>query len=154
MISITVKVVLLIASIMLAYILRIYYIRPHILEPSCLIDTQNCVQLEYYNRDNSVFVIVRPSSYRLWFNGQKFFVYDVFNSGRTCADPDYEPAYEIKPTQNYVDNYTCIRSISKVFEYYKDVPKKTAYIRATDTASYSVFDVIQYLLKERIIGLK
>lgn len=147
------KTTILVLAVMSAYVLRMYYVRPKILHPHCLIDTNSCVELEYYTKENSAFVIVRPSMYRLWFNGKTFYVYDVFNTGRTCENPDYQPAYEIQPTQSSIQNYHCVRSIAKVFEYYKDTPKNRDFIRVDNLNDFSVYDVIRYLLNKRIVGL-
>lgn len=153
MIYIPVKVIVIILAGMTAYLVRMYIIRPKVLEPACLINGSSCVQLEYYHKDNSAFVVVRPSLYRLWFNGTNFFVYELSNTGRVCTEEGYQPAYEILPTRNVVQNYRCIRSVDQVLKYYEGVPKETVFIRSDDPTKFSAYDVIQYLLRERIIGL-
>lgn len=140
-------------AFMIAYIVQKGYVRPRILEPACLVDTNSCAEIEYYPRENTVFAIVRPSSYRLWFNGTSFYVYDISNTGRTCSTPGYQPAFEIKPKKTLVQNYICIRSIASVFEYYKNVPKERAFIRMKDPSGFSAFDVIQYFIKQKIIKI-
>ena len=149
-----IKLCVLILAFMGAYIFHRTIVRPKLLEPHCLVNTNNCAQIEYYKKMNTVFVIVRPSAYRLWYNGSTFYVYDISNSGRTCSNPNYQPAYEIKPKMNNVQNYHCIRSFASVFEEYKNVPKRVIFIRSEDPVSFSVFDVIRHLLEEKIIQLE
>ena len=147
-----IKVSILVLAFMVAYLLRIYWINPKVLEPMCLLNTNRCVKIEYYQRDNSLFAYVTPSAFRIWFNGTTFYVYEVgASTGRLCTDPKYQPAYEVKPKRNAVENYTCIRSIAEVMKYYEGIPKKYVYIRTASPTQFSAFDVIQYFLKHEII---
>jgi hypothetical protein len=149
-----IKIVLIVAAFMLAYWLRWTVIRPKILEPVCLINSDKCVQLEYFRKDNSALVTVYPSAYRVWFNGSTFYVYLLQSTGRTCDDPEYQPAYEVKPTRNVVQNYQCIRSIPNVLKYYEGVQPQRVRFRVPDPSNFSVYDVIQYLIAKRIVGLE
>lgn len=149
-----IKVTLLVLAFMGAYLVRVYWVRPKILEPSCLLNTDRCVKLVYYQKDNSVLVFAEPTSYRIWFNGSTFYLYDLSSAtGRACTNPDYEPAYEVQPKQSVVQNYTCIRSLKSVLKLYEHSPRKYAYIRMDDPSTFSAFDVIRYLLTNRIVGL-
>jgi hypothetical protein len=150
-----IKVTLLVLAFMGAYLVRVYWVRPKLLEPSCLVQSDRCVKLVYHRKDNSALVFAEPASFRIWFNGTTFYVYDVSTStGRRCTDPDYEPAYEVQAKQSAIQNYTCIRSLKSVLKYYEQSPQEYAYIRVEDPLSFSAFDVIRYLLAHRIVGLE
>jgi hypothetical protein len=149
-----IKVTLLVLAFMGAYVLRMYWVRPKLLEPSCLLNTDRCVKLVYYRKDNSALVFAEPAAFRIWFNGTTFYVYDVASgTGRKCVEADYEPAYEVQPKQSAVQKYACIRSLKSVLKLYEKSPREYAYIRVDDPASFSAFDVIRYLLTHRIVGL-
>lgn len=148
-----IKITCICAAFMLAYWLRWIVIRPKVL-PACLIHPEKCVELEYYRKDNSAFVIVKPSMYRVWFNGSNFYVYLLANTGRVCTDPEYQPAYEVQPTRNATEKYQCIRSIANVMKYYEGIAPERVSIRVDDPTAFSVYEVIQYLLKNRIVGVE
>jgi hypothetical protein len=147
------KVVILVVGVMSAYLVRSYLVNPKLLNPSCLNHSDRCVRLEYFRKQNTVLVYVYPSNWILWFNGDKFFVYQVGNTGRECNNPDYQPAFEIRPRRRKVEEYTCIRKVKSVEEFYEDVEKKYAYINLTDPSAFSAFDLAEYLVREQILTL-
>jgi hypothetical protein len=147
------KVVVLMVGVMTAYVIRQYWINPKVLTPVCLIDSDRCVRLEYFRRKNTALVYVFPSNWVLWFNGEKFYVYQVGNTGRTCTDPNFQPAFEIRPRNRKVDEYTCIRNLKSVQEYYPEASKEYAYFSVPDPNAYSAFDVAQFLIERQIIRL-
>ena len=149
-----IKVTLIVLAFMGAYLLRVYWVRPKLLEPSCLLQTDRCVKLVFYRKGNSALVFAEPTAFRIWFNGTTFYVYDLTaGTGRKCTEADYEPAYEVQPKQSAVQKYACIRSLKSVLQLYKNEPREFAFIRMDDPSSFSAFDVIQYLLTHRIVGL-
>jgi len=149
-----IKVCLLGLAFMVAYLVRIHWVNPKVLEPLCLLNTSTCVKIEYYSRDNSLFAYVTPSSFRIWFNGTSFYVYDLSAStGRMCTDPNYQPAYEIQLKRNAVQNYSCIRSIKEVMKYYENTPKRYAYVRTGKPGEFSAFDVLRFFVDKEIIAL-
>lgn len=149
-----IKVCLLGLAFMVAYLIRIHYVNPKVLEPLCLLNTSKCIKIEYYLRDNSLFAYVTPSAFQIWFNGTSFYVYDLSAStGRMCSDPNYQPAYEIQLKRSAVQNYSCIRSIKEVMKYYADTPKRYAYVRSPKAQEFSAFDVIRFFVDKQIIAL-
>jgi hypothetical protein len=150
-----IKVCILVLAFMIAYLLRVYWINPKILEPMCFLNTNQCVQIDYYQKpnENSLLAYVSPSSFRVWFNGIHFYVYvQSASTGQQCTTPGYDPAYIVDTKRQAVQNYQCIRSLDDVMQYYADTPKQSAYIRTASPNDFSAYDVIQYFLKRRLVA--
>jgi hypothetical protein len=148
-----VKVVVVVVGVMSAYLVHRYVVTPKVLYPTCLVSTEQCVRLEFFRRANTALVFVYPAAWTLWFNGDKFFVYQQGDTGRKCSDPDYSAAYEIRPRQQQVQELTCIRSVDKVKEYYNGLPAEYKYIRLENANQFSAYALAKFLVDEQIITL-
>lgn len=150
-----IKVCILLSAFMVAYLLRVHWINPKILEPRCFLNSNQCVQIDYYQKpnENSLLAYVNPSSFKVWFNGIHFYVYvSKSSTGHQCTTPGYDPAYVLDLKRQAVHNYQCIRSVHDVMQYYTKTPKKTAYIRSANPNAFSAFDIVQYFLNRRLVA--
>ena len=79
-------------GILVGFLIYQILLRPLVLKPLCLVDTQECLSLSYYNIDNTVLVNVEKNDYTLWYNGKKIYLYEP-TLGLKCS-PSIE---DVKP---------------------------------------------------------
>lgn len=146
MIDIIVVVFLIITGILVGYLCYKYIIKPFILEPNCLIDTETCVKMSYWNYGNSVLFHMEPSGYWCWFNGEDVYVYDSIQNTETCSQSltdcedgencrkiTFTPAYKLTKvpfvysSQDTSEN-VCIESIEELKEYYESLNVKKKFL--------------------------
>ena len=113
-----------ILGIVVGYVIYIKYIETSILIPLCLINTNQCVKINYYNIDNSVLFNMEPTGYWCWYNGNNAYIYGI-TSGRLCSNKDYEPAYviDLNSPSGKPKGYECIQNLDILKKYYSDNSK-------------------------------
>lgn len=141
-----------ITAIVFAWVLFIFLVKPKILEPMCLINTNNCIQIEYQKYKNSVLIHLLPLGNWIWFDGKNIIVYGE-PTGKVCNDPNYESAYVINTDLQKIEGYICSLKISKVINFYNDKKSKKEYIykRSKKNKTYNVYDVMNILINKKII---
>lgn len=120
-----------------------------ILNSSCLINSNDCIEIKYFKKNNSVLAFVNTNNYIFWFNDNTAWVY-VDDTGYQCKDPNFEPAYKL--TIQQLVAFECILSVKNVQKLYKDVQPIYIYIRS-DNLKFDCFDLYNLLISENIIKI-
>ena len=140
-----------------AIMFSIYIIRPYVLEPMSLVDTNASVRISYQQINNSVLVNMAPTQYWWWFNGQNIYVYGL-PTGRLCEQESeeenavYEPAFVINGTNARLIGYQCIIRLEDLKTYYKKAPINYLFTRPKKT-NFNIYDAINLLVSRNIIVL-
>ena len=113
-----VKVLIVIFAFLASYLFYYQVLKPEVFDPSCITNTNNCINIEYYKYKNTVYGNVLPSGYSFWFNGDKIFVYGINNSKQCENQEVYEPAYAIDPANGNPLYYECIERAGNVKDKY------------------------------------
>ena len=170
--SLLVKYMTVVIAIAIAYILYTTVIEMF-LSDQCLIDTNTCLQLRYYNFENSVLVQMLPAGYWIYFNGKYGYIYETLTSSYVC-DEGYEPVYRMDPTTGLPHELECVESLQNIIEFYrkKNIKPKTLFKRMpmdqmgsksnSTLKNYqqpkvlkaNAYDVLNLLQEKNIINLK
>jgi hypothetical protein len=144
--NISVNVMVVILGVCIGYLLYKYFIRTHILEPACLIDSDTCVKMSYWSYGNSVLFHVEPNGYWCWFNGTDLFIYDATLTSSKCpqgiyedsnlGEMKYQSAYKLDRLPNIYSTtnnqqIVCIDTVDSLIRYYEslNVKKRLLYDR-------------------------
>jgi len=136
-----------------AILFSLYFLRPFVLEPLSLVDTNSNVQISYQQIQNSVLVNMAPTQYWWWFNGRNIYVYGL-PTGRLCEDENkkYQPAFVIDTAENRVTGYQCIIKLEDLKSYYKNTPMQYIYVQPKKT-NYNIYDAINLLVSRGVITI-
>ena len=95
----------------------------------CLLDTNTCLQLQYYNYGNSALIQVLPTGYWIYFNGKDAFIY--LSIRNEICEGEYEPVYKMDATTGEPHKMICAESLKNILKYYesKNVKPKRIYKR-------------------------
>jgi hypothetical protein len=180
-------------GILVGFLIYQLLLRPLVLSPLCLIDTEDCLSISYYNVDNTVLVNVDQSDYYIWYDGEKIYLYEP-TLGLECApsiidsppapcssdkeckigkyvlgkcidgscgcNPNnlpFQPAYEIDISKvtEIPKGYVCIRALQCVRHFYQSKSiKNMLYIKRAGKVDFGVVDLVNELIKRKIIHLK
>jgi len=157
------RTLFLILALTLAYLFVTKIIKPKVLYPNCLTDTNACAYLNIYKYKNSFLAQVFPSEIWIWFNGHQLYVY-----GQTpifCTNKnDYEPANVIQITGTNLDikyqmmKYECITKLRGVMDYYissLNVEPSVVYLRSDKAGNnMNVFDIFTQLVNSKIVSVE
>jgi len=141
-------------SICSAFIFYQYIIKKKILQPLCLLDSNTCLRVEYYNFHNSALFQVKNSGLWIWFNGDRAFVYGQ-PVGQICEQPDkFTAAYALNTKTGAKEGYVCVDNLEKVLQFYKDkgVSPKYFFKKPSNYGS-DIFDILNMFNEEGIINL-
>ncbi len=136
-----------------AIIFSLYFLRPFVLEPLSLVDTNSNVQISYQQIQNSILVNMKPTQYWWWFNGRNIYVYGL-PTGRLCEDENekYQPAFVIDTAENRMIGYQCIIKLENLQNYYKNAPVQYIYVKSKKS-NYNIYDAINLLVSKNVIIL-
>lgn len=131
-----------------------FMVKPWVLEPLCLINSNECMEIEYWTLENSVIAHMQPTGYWIWYNGENVYVFGE-QTGQLCEDPNYEPAYVIDVVKNEILGYECVMPIEDILKYYTSQGSETKYLfkRITQDqwSTFNVYDLINTLIDNNII---
>ena len=151
---ILIRSVVIILAIATGIVIFSYIFRPYVLEPTCLVDTESCVRIAYYNYKNSVLAHMRNTGIWVWYNGFKAFVFGQI-VGEICKDSKkFSPAYTINTDTGVKEGYECVTPLETLIEYYKEKGSKMKYIyiRVKDQDNFDVYAVLNLLRNKKIIS--
>lgn len=150
-------------AFLLAIVIVYYFIKPKVLEPLGLVNSNRCLRIIYKTIGNTALVFVDPINRWFWYNDNKVFVYGDF-AGRFCENSDdYEPAYvlDVSKKASYPGEgigYECVKKLTLVRDYYeKNNAKWGVVIHCLDlnkdvsSQILTVQEIMNILLKKRII---
>jgi len=145
-------------AIALSLIIYSYIVEPYILIPLCLINSNKCIRVSYWNYENSALIHMEPAGYWVFFNGDKAYVYGIFTGNECEPDPDgkiqYSPAYPVDPVSGLPTPYKCIQTLDEIQNFYKSKGAKKQFIyKRQDVNKFSVRDVLNLLADKNIINL-
>ena len=151
------KIFIIVIAILSAYVFYNYIVEPHVLDPLCLINTNNCVQIEYYSIKNSVLINMLPTGYWILYDGNRYAYTLGHNSGNTCTDnKNFEAAYvtDLQSKVKKIDGYKCIQKLDTLIDYFqKNSSKKYLFYRTKEPNKIDIYDVLNYLNNKKIINL-
>lgn len=153
--------------ILIAFLLGIvivyYFVKPKILEPLGMVNTNRCLKIIYKTVGNTALVYVDPINRWFWYNDKKVFVYGDFG-GRYCQNTDeYEPAYvlDVSKEASYPGQgigYECVKKLSLVKDFYENNEAKWGVVLhcldfSKDLSSQilTTQQIVNILLRKRII---
>lgn len=138
---------------LVAIIVYQFIVKPYILEPSCLIDTQSCLKIQYQRVQNSVLVHMIPTGYWVWFDGKDILIYGD-PTGRVCKDEDFESVYVYDVSTRKILGYMCAKPLSQVKDFYKRHNSPIEYIfKRKFGENFNIYDVINLLADKNIINI-
>jgi hypothetical protein len=153
---IVVRIFAIILGIITGYVLYAYVLKPLVLKPLCLVDSNGCVRMGYYNYNNSALIHMRNTDTWVWYNGDSAFIYGQ-PIGQLCKDPTkYTGAYEISARTGMKKGYKCVMVLKQVIDFYKEKGVKMKYIveRVKDVSTFSIYDVLNIFSDRNIIDLR
>jgi len=150
--SLIFKLILIILGLMSAFILYKSWILPSVLIPNCLVNSNNCLEIKYFKKQNSALVFVNPTGYTIWCNAGECFLYGI-NTGYVCKDPKYEAAFKIEKNRKSLENYTCILSVREVLKQYADISPMYLYKRVI-FSKFDVYKLLDILVDNKIIVIQ
>lgn len=150
------NIIILLLSLMTGYVLYYLLIRPKVLEPLCLVNSEDCARLGYRTFGNSILINVSLTDYWIWYNGDKIFVYNPPISDLVCkTEMNYEPAYVVDQVTGLPSNYECITRVIDVLKYYdkNGAKEQTIYTKGLNLNKISVLDIILKFQEMGVIQL-
>lgn len=146
---------IIIIAILTGFCMYSYILRPLMLEPMCLINTNSCLRLGYYKYNNSALMNMGNNGIWLWFNGSDIYIYGQ-NVGQLCEDPSkYQTAYKIEGSTGIKKGYECVMTLENVLSFYKkkNVPLQYVVKKIDNFNTFNVYDVMNIMQNEKIIVL-
>lgn len=146
------RILLVILAFCTGVVLCYYIIKPYILEPLCLVNSNSCAKITYYKYNNSVLMKMGASGTWIWYNGDRIYVYGQ-PVGQICEKP-YEAAYTINPQNGLKEGFKCVKSLTDVLNFYKNNKvKETTLLKRADVNNFDVYAAMSLLNNEGIINL-
>ncbi len=114
-------------GIIIAYYIVKYVIKPKILEPNCLVNSNTCVNVILWKSNNSFLAEIKPVELWMWFDGKYIYLY---NQTTGNCDDTYEPSVVIQPIMldgkiNYQrQKDQCVSSLNDVKIFYTSEVKE------------------------------
>lgn len=153
-----IRFAILIIAIWIAYLFVQSFIKPTILYDMCLVDTNNCTELELYQYENTFIAHEKVSQIWFWYNGDNLYIYG--QNIETNCDDNYSPVnvFSLSIKGNTIDFLPfpneCVDNIDNILEYYKEkyhVTKKIYYTRKKKSNLVNnIFDIIQQMYNNKI----
>ena len=142
------KTFVIILGIIFGYILYTILLK-NPFEKYCFTNTNSCLSLKYWKKDNSLFGNVIGSNYNFWFNGKNVYVFGQ-NTGNTCVLEDYESVYVIDVVNKKILGYECIVNLETIQNFYlnQNIQEETIYMKSQN----DIFNVMNNLNKQNIIS--
>ncbi len=152
--SLLIRITTIMIAIFTAFVIYSYLVRPYILEPLCLINSNSCARLSYYRYNNSALTKMANSGLWIWFNGDRAFIYGQ-PVGQLCQDPTkYEAAYSINTKNGLKEGYTCVITLGDVIDFYKSKGVGVEHlITKADSNSFDVYAALNTLHNAGVINL-
>lgn len=152
--SFPVRLCVIIVAIFTAIACVIFMLKPWVYEPMCLVNSNSCLEIQYWPLHNSVLAHAVPTGYWIWYNGQYVYIFGE-QTGRTCPNPNFQPVYVIDASENKVLGYQCIQHLDGIRDYYEKYgePKQYTFKRLSDSEknTFNVFDMLNILIDKDII---
>ena len=68
------RIVIVIFSVATAFVLYYKFVRPYILEPLCIVDTNTAIEIVYFTKGNTALINMIPTGVWIWYNGHDFVI--------------------------------------------------------------------------------
>lgn len=149
--NLAVRIWTIVIAVLIAFSIAILVIKPFVLEPLCIIDTDKCLQIEYWQYNTTVLAHIQPTGYWVWFNGENMLIYGQ-PTGRLCSDLGYAPAYLYDIRLQKVLGYVCVIDLEQVQSFYKEKNVKAQYIfKKNPSPNFDAYDLLTLFIKDKII---
>ena len=139
-------------AIATAYVIYQYFVESYILDPLCLVNTNQCVRIMYYTIGNDILFNMEPTGYWAWYNNKTIYMYGI-TTDRLC-ETGYEPVFviDVSKRTGFPKGYECIQKLETIQKYYSENSKEQyIYYRAKDPYKLTIYDIITYLKNKKII---
>lgn len=149
-----IRITVIIIAICTAYVVYKFIIKPLVLEPLCLVNSNSCVRMTYYAFENSALVQMQNTGLWVWFNGDRAFIYGQ-PVGQICKDPKkYQAAYSVNTRTGLKEGYRCVVTLQEVLNFYKSKGVKPSnLIKKADYNSFDIYGMLNFLNSKGIINL-
>lgn len=126
-----INIFILITCFAIAYLLVEYLIKPKVLEPLCMINSEDCMEFDYFIDGNNVLINTKPNGYWIWIENDLGFVYGTQMNNNRCKDPEsFEPVFRISNNKDdswFINDYKCVQPLTQTLKKFKDknIKKRT-----------------------------
>ena len=145
-------------AIICAFVANEYLMKPVVLDSMCLVNTNDCVWIQYWSYKNTALISMQPTGYWIFFDGQTAFTYGTQLSQQfSCQALDgiqYEPAYEFNISTGLPTGFKCLLALATVRSFYdkKGIQAENIYVR-TDTAKFDVRAALNKLQDNGVLNM-
>lgn len=151
-----IRLFIIVLGIITGIVLYYYVVKPHVLEPACMINSNGCVRMRYYSYNNSVLIQMIQNNVWVWYNGDNIYIYGQ-PIGQICKDPaNYTAAYAVDGRTGLKKGYECVMTVEKVLQFYqnKKVKPKGMVYRVNNPETFNVYDLMNLFDSKNIINLQ
>jgi hypothetical protein len=143
-----------ITAIIGGILMTVLILKPYVLEPLCLINTNKCIQISFKKFKNSVLVHMQPTGYWWWFNGRYIYVYGL-PTGRECEDSSrFEPCFVVDAKTRKTVGYECVTVLSDITKFYDEKNAKEQHIFVcSKEKNFNIYDAFDQLVLKNIIQI-
>ena len=136
------KFLLIITAIITGILIYYTLVVKYILTPLCLVNSNECLYISYWNYNNSALIHMEPVGYWIWFNGSKAYIYNV-DGENTCLNnsdgTSFKPAFPLDMyPEAQPEPWLCIQDIESLIDLYENklgVTKKFIYNRIPNNST-------------------
>lgn len=135
-------------GVMMGLIVYALLVRP-LASATCLVDTINCLTLEYQVVGNTALIRDPSSGRHVWFVGDDVLLYGE-PTGRICRD-GHEPAYVWNLSLGKSKGYICSSQVDDIRErYYSNAPVHRLNIKTLGTLD--MYGMVNALIDNQVIS--
>ena len=152
--NIGIRLWIIIVAIFTALAFTVFIFKPWVLEPMCLINSNECMEIEYWTLGNSVIAHMQPTGYWIWYNGESIFVFGE-PTGQLCEDTNFETAYVVDIVKNEILGYECVMHLEDILKYYQAQGSEPKFLFKRITrdqwSTFNIYDLVNVLIDNNII---
>jgi hypothetical protein len=149
---IIIRAIVIVLGIFFALIFTNWLLVPTLYDQMCLINTNQCLRIEYQKYLNTALIHVVNSDMWLWYTGKYLVIYTSI--GELQCDDGYSPTiiYDKDSTIQNLSRY-CVRSLSFIKEFYNNNTKKTYKIfeKVMNPNNIDAFQTLQIFFDKKIL---
>ena len=153
--KILIRTFALIIGILTGYIIYLKFIKDGVLKPLCLLESNRCIQIQYYTISGTVLFNMLPTGYWCWYNGHTAYIYGI-TSGTFCSNSNFEPAYviDLNSSTGKPKGYECIQSLKTLKKYYMENGNSDYIFYSSDKPEKTnIYDILNFLNNKNIISV-
>ena len=151
-----IRIWVIVVALFTALVFVVFILKPLVFEPMCLLNSNSCLEIEYWTLQNSVIAHAIPTGYWIWFNGSNVYVFGE-PTGQICPPENqkFEPAYVVDLQKNEILGYECVMHIEDILTYYQEQGSEKRYvfehIPKEEWDTFNIYDMINVLVDHNVI---